>query len=108
MKRNELTRRPVKKPTPVAEAHRKLHTIIGVMEKDQILPSNPNWMAELQDLLEDMKMNLDDFATLSWGSGWGPNIGFLVLRGRLRLSDVPKKRPITAERILWVIKRYYR
>lgn len=50
---------------PLAEINRRLQNVVGLMNVGAVHPNDPNWIVNLQDLLEDAGIDLEVFCFLS-------------------------------------------
>lgn len=91
---------------PLATVNQRLQHIAGVMSHEDLVPESPNFLANIQDLLEDAGIDAGFFATLSQSpkaekEGWP---AFIVVRKRLLLRTISTKRKVTAENLFSMIR----
>lgn len=94
--------RPEQACNPLAEINRRLQIVMKDVRADEHFPRDPNWIARLQDLLEDRRIDIDAFADVSRKLGGCP--AFNVRNRRLHIDRVGVANIANADNILMIIK----
>ncbi len=90
---------------PLAEINRRVQNIVGAMEESDVMPRNPNWLSELQDLFDDAGISGPGFALITDNRNHvGPS--FYFSKGRLRFKELMDVKRLTADVLFETIRNY--
>jgi hypothetical protein len=85
----------------------KVLDVIGMLRPHELLPSNPNWLARLQDLLEEIELPAEVFVAASNHPVEDSHFAYPSFRltsNRLRLISVSSERRVAPDTLLTLVQ----